>query len=151
MVVLTRLGILAASARDPHPEAVSERDAATAALPKELVIEGQRLAREWTKGQPMGKARLTEEQQARILASHGPDSRVGARPPDQRSPGAGRQESASQFPPKPERRPGGVSCNTRCVNGDCFRTYDDGRTVRFQARQKWNPFANQFEWDSGTC
>jgi hypothetical protein len=44
-----------------------------------------------------------------------------------------------------------VTCNTRCNNGDCYRTYNDGRKVRFQARQKWNPFNNQFEWDSGGC
>lgn len=63
---------------------------------------------------------------------------------------AGKQ-SSSPFPATPPARPGYVTCNTQCNNGDCFRTYSDGRQVRFQAEQKWNPFKNQFEWDSGSC
>lgn len=45
----------------------------------------------------------------------------------------------------------GTTCNTRCSNGDCYRTYSDGKKVHFQAKQKFNPFNNQFEWDSGQC
>ena len=44
-----------------------------------------------------------------------------------------------------------TSCNTRCINDSCRRTYDDGRRVRFRAKQKWNPFNNSFVWDSGSC
>ncbi|MCA1979294.1 MAG: sel1 repeat family protein [Thiobacillus sp.] len=55
------------------------------------------------------------------------------------------------FPPRPAKVPGRVSCNTRCVNAQCWRTYDNGRKVKFIARQKWNPFENRFEWDSGSC
>lgn len=55
------------------------------------------------------------------------------------------------WPARPEPRPGYVTCNTNCRNGDCRRTYSDGRRVRFQATQKWNPFSSQFEWDSGSC
>jgi hypothetical protein len=55
------------------------------------------------------------------------------------------------FPPRPEKVPGRVSCNTRCINADCWRTYDDGRKVKFRAKSKWNPFENRFEWDAGPC
>lgn len=55
------------------------------------------------------------------------------------------------FPARPAKRLGVVSCNTRCMNADCYRTYDDGKKVRFRAKQKWNPFNNSFEWDSGSC
>ena len=40
------------------------------------------------------------------------------------------------YPERPaQRRPGVVTCNTRCNNGDCYRTYGDGRKTHFQARQ----------------
>lgn len=55
------------------------------------------------------------------------------------------------FPPAPARTPGRVSCSTRCINADCWRTYDDGRKVKFRAKSKWNPFENRFEWDAGPC
>ena len=61
------------------------------------------------------------------------------------------QSQAAAFPVRPDVKPGRTTCNTRCLNGDCYRTYDDGRKVQFQAKQKWNPLNNQFEWDSGTC
>lgn len=61
------------------------------------------------------------------------------------------QRSAGPFPPRPLKRQGVVSCATKCNNADCYRTYDDGRQVHFQAQQKWNPFENRFEFDSGGC
>lgn len=55
------------------------------------------------------------------------------------------------YPPVPAKMPARVSCNTRCVNAPCWRTYDDGRKVKFTAKQGWNPFENRFEWDAGPC
>lgn len=60
-------------------------------------------------------------------------------------------QNNSPFPARPAPKPGYTTCNTQCYNGNCYRTYDDGRQVNFQAQQKWNPFNNQFEWDSGGC
>lgn len=57
----------------------------------------------------------------------------------------------NQFPPKPAKINGKVSCNTRCINNQCWRTYDTGKKIRFQAKQKINPFTNQLEWDPGPC
>lgn len=60
-------------------------------------------------------------------------------------------QNSGPYPARPVSVPGRVSCNTRCVNGDCYRTYDDGRKVRFQAQQKYNMLSGQWEWDSGGC
>lgn len=57
----------------------------------------------------------------------------------------------ARWPAQPAAVPGQVRCNTRCTNADCFRTYSDGRRVRFQARQVWDPFTNSFKFDSGSC
>ena len=58
---------------------------------------------------------------------------------------------ASKYPARPAAKSGYVTCNTKCNNADCYRTYSDGRKVRFQAQQKFNPFTSQWEYDSGTC
>ncbi|WP_372997782.1 ankyrin repeat domain-containing protein [Marinobacter sp.] len=57
----------------------------------------------------------------------------------------------SRYPAKPAPKPGYTTCNTRCLNGDCYRTYSDGRQVRFQAERKYNPLSSQWEYDSGSC
>ena len=136
---------LAASAESPHPNAADERGAMAQYMPKELVAEGQRLTREWKLGAPLGKSKLKPVTVAQLVAAQNIMKLGGAL--DARA----AQERTNQFPARPEAKPGLVTCNTLCTNGDCFRTYGDGRKVRFQARQKWNPFNNQFEWDSGSC
>jgi TPR repeat protein len=60
-------------------------------------------------------------------------------------------EPTSNFPAAPATRPGVTSCNTRCNNGQCLRTYDSGKHVAFQAEHKFNAFNNEWEWDPGTC
>jgi len=57
----------------------------------------------------------------------------------------------SPYPPTPAAKPGYRTCNTRCTNSSCYRTYSDGKKVNFQAKQKWNSMFNRFEWDSGSC
>jgi hypothetical protein len=57
----------------------------------------------------------------------------------------------NSYPARPVKQAGVVSCNTNCMNGNCFRTFDDGRKVHFRARQKVNPFTGEFEWNSGPC
>ncbi len=55
------------------------------------------------------------------------------------------------FPPRPSSQPERTTCKTRCSNGNCYRTYDNGRKVQFQGKQKFNSFTSQWEWDSGGC
>ena len=59
--------------------------------------------------------------------------------------------SGDGYPERPAKRPGVVTCNTNCLNGDCRRIYDDGRKVRFQAQRKFNPLTSNWEFDSGGC
>ncbi len=60
-------------------------------------------------------------------------------------------DSGSLHPAPPAKRPGLVSCNTNCMNGDCYRTYDNGKKVHFQAPLKWNSLSGKMEFDSGPC
>jgi uncharacterized protein len=64
---------------------------------------------------------------------------------------SGVSASSDGFPERPAKQPGVVSCNTRCENAACWRTYDNGKKVRFQAKQVFDPFTSQFKFDSGMC
>jgi len=55
------------------------------------------------------------------------------------------------YPARPAKQPGVVSCNARCNNADCWRTYDDGQKVRFQAKRKFDPISGEWKFDSGGC
>ncbi|MBR9813151.1 hypothetical protein GYB61_04755 [bacterium] len=55
------------------------------------------------------------------------------------------------FPPAPPPVPGRTVCSTRCNNGDCYRTYSDGRQVRVRARQVFDAASSQWRWDAGPC
>jgi hypothetical protein len=43
------------------------------------------------------------------------------------------------------------SCTVNCVNGACVRHWPNGRSERFQAPRKFNPFNSQWEWDTSGC
>ena len=55
------------------------------------------------------------------------------------------------FPSIPAQITGVVSCNTRCQNAACWRTYDNGNKVRFQAKRVFDTFTNQFKFEAGNC
>lgn len=135
---------LAASAESPHPKAADERDAMKQYMPANLLAEGQRLARDWKPGTALGKSKLKPVDVVPLVVAWA--SKVG-----QAFEAKHAEQQTGLYPARPEAKPGLLTCNTRCTNGDCYRTYGDGRKVRFQARQKWNIFNNQFEWDSGSC
>jgi hypothetical protein len=123
---------LASAADYPHPDAAAERDEIGQRLNATQMADAQRLAREWKTGSGMGKARVKV---AVAPAAAAPKP----------------AQNTSPFPARPAAVPGSTTCNTRCVNGDCYRTYGDGRKRHFQAQHKFNPFTNQWEWDSGNC
>lgn len=62
-----------------------------------------------------------------------------------------RSNTRSPFPARPERVPGTITCNTLCNNGDCYRTYSDGRQVRLRARPVYDAAGNRWAWDPGSC
>lgn len=125
---------LAGAAEVPHPNAAKDRDELAESLSAAQLADAQRLAREWKPGAALGAARVKVA--AAVPAPRAPEA-----------PAAGN----NPYPARPAAQAGRTTCNTRCMNGDCYRTYDSGRQVHFQARQKWNPLNNQFEWDSGGC
>lgn len=127
---------LAASADEPNTHALAEREQIAARLSREQVVEGQRLSREWKPGQALGTSKLKP-----VLVA-------GLAPPTMQLTQA---SFTGRFPARPEGQQGVTTCNTRCENSTCYRTYDSGKQVEYQARQKWNPVTNRFDWDAGTC
>ncbi|MDB6061771.1 MAG: hypothetical protein JWM78_1874 [Verrucomicrobiaceae bacterium] len=59
--------------------------------------------------------------------------------------------SGDRFPTRPATVPGRVSCNTRCVNAECWRTYNDGQQVHFHAPRKFDPLSGEWQFDAGGC
>ena len=103
-------------------------------MSKAQVAEAQRLAREWKPGADLGKSTLKPAAAKPVAAASKPS-----------------QASASMYPARPQARAGVTTCNTNCNNGDCYRTYDTGKKVRFQAPQKFDTLTSQWTWDAGTC
>lgn len=58
---------------------------------------------------------------------------------------------SNPYPSKPAKRPGVTSCNTNCNNGDCYRTYDNGKQKHFQISPTYNPLNSQWEYNPGPC
>jgi TPR repeat protein len=59
--------------------------------------------------------------------------------------------SSGGWPAKPAHRPGVTSCNTQCMNGDCLRTYDDGRHVHLHVSPSIDPFTNEMKFETPPC
>lgn len=129
---------LAATANDPPEGAAQALSDLAAQMSAEQISESQRLIREWKVGSDLGKVRIINMTPKKAQVADASDFNPS-------------KSNAGGWPETPVKRPGVTSCNTNCINGDCRRTYDNGRKIRFQAKQKWNPFNNQFEWDSGSC
>jgi hypothetical protein len=55
------------------------------------------------------------------------------------------------WPAKPEHQKGVTVCNTQCRNGDCLRTYDDGRHVHLHIPPSIDPFTNEMKFDAPPC
>lgn len=69
------------------------------------------------------------------------------------------KRNLAQAPAKPQATPTSTSttrstnrltCNNQCVNGDCIRTFPDGRKERWQAPRVYNPSTRNWEWDINT-
>ena len=128
---------LAASQAEPHPDAAQERQKLSANFTPAQVAEAQRLAREWKVGDLLGRSRLKPVSPS-LAASAEPAT-------------APITSANDPYPPRPQAQAGVTTCRTNCNNGDCYRTYADGRKKHFQAPQKWNSLNNRFEFDAGTC
>ncbi|MQY51315.1 hypothetical protein [Rhodocyclus gracilis] len=131
------------AANDPSDSnrATGNRKALADEMDGRQIEAAQELTRRMAQGKPM-KVLDAWLKTAGTQQSARKSAQTGEAPP---------QGNAGPFPARPAKRPGVVSCNTRCNNGDCYRTYDNGRQIHFQAKPKFNPFNNQMEWDSGSC
>lgn len=119
-----------------HENAPDDRDQIAAELSPADLQKAQALSRQWQLGESIPEVAAT----------------TPVRPASKPTPTAAlpRDSSGSRFPARPAKKPGVVSCNTNCINGDCYRTYDDGRQVRIRATHRMNAFG-EWEWDSGSC
>jgi len=43
-----------------------------------------------------------------------------------------------------------LRCSNECYNGSCVRTFEDGRKERWQAPRKYDPFTQNWGWDTTT-
>jgi len=135
------------AASDPSEDGNAPKNRTKTAdlMPTKEIVAAQDLTREMAKQGNLLKALDGYIKKPTIK------EKVVALAPDSDSPPAAAPPSDNPYPARPAKVPGRVSCSTRCMNADCYRTYDSGRKIRFQAKQKWNPFNNSFEWDSGSC
>lgn len=44
-----------------------------------------------------------------------------------------------------------LTCENQCVNGNCIRTFSDGRKERWQAPRVYDPFSRDWKWDTSSC
>lgn len=44
-----------------------------------------------------------------------------------------------------------VRCSNVCTNGNCVRTFENGRKERWQAPRVYDPFKNDWTWDTSSC
>lgn len=44
-----------------------------------------------------------------------------------------------------------VTCENKCVNGDCIRTFPDGRKERWQAPRVYDALSRDWKWDTSSC
>ncbi|WP_287495892.1 DUF4189 domain-containing protein [Pandoraea sp. CB10b_02] len=71
------------------------------------------------------------------------------------------QRPGKRLPPTPAGLPAQVQCRiptgqvvrmqTRCVNGECTRTYENGCTIRFQAARCLDRETNTYVWRPNGC
>ena len=126
---------LAAAQGDEN--AIENRAGVSSAMTKAQIEEAQALSREWSVGKPLPTTTKTFKAAKTAKKAE--------------KPAPAKQQQNSPYPARPAAKPGYTTCNTRCFNGDCYRTYSDGEQVHFQAKRKYNGLSGQWEWDSGGC
>ncbi|WP_291522093.1 tetratricopeptide repeat protein [Acidithiobacillus sp.] len=67
------------------------------------------------------------------------------------SPKSIRTTGNSPWPARPEKVPGETTCNTRCINGSCWRTYDNGRHVHLNVAPSVDPFSGNITFNPPPC
>ena len=125
------------AAAEGDANAIDNRAALSNDMTKAQIEEAQALSREWSVGKPLPTTTKTFKAAKTAKKAE--------------KPAPAKQQQNSPYPARPAAKPGYTTCNTRCFNGDCYRTYSDGEQVHFQAKRKYNGLSGQWEWDSGGC
>jgi len=98
------------------------------------IEEGQALTAKWKVGTPLPTTSKTGKDTVKPVAA---------------------KEAPAAKPPKltGNCRPTGPSirCQSRCTNGNCIVTYENGCEIRVQVQPKFNPFNSQWEYPSPGC
>lgn len=115
------------AAKYGHADAAKERDALSDQLDKKQLAQAQQIAGGWQPGKKLPKVAFEQVKKPVIKSS---------------------QPEAVKVSSKPQKRT--VTCQNNCYNGNCVRTFSDGRKERWQAPQKLNPFTNMWEFDTLT-
>ncbi|MFN4327626.1 MAG: DUF4189 domain-containing protein [Limnobacter sp.] len=58
---------------------------------------------------------------------------------------------SNKYPPAPKAQPGVTTCNSKCINGDCYVTYSSGEKKRVQVRQQYDGLNNTWFYPSPGC
>ena len=57
----------------------------------------------------------------------------------------------NMWPARPAKTQGQTSCNTRCINGSCWRTYDNGQHVHLNVPPSMDPFSGEMTFNTPPC
>ena len=101
-----------------------------------------------------GQALTQRMQHGHVLSALDAYARTAARAPrSEQRPVAWHSSARTNglWPARPAKRPGVTTCSTRCVNGSCWRTYDDGRHVHLNVAPTFDPLTNQFTFQPPAC
>ena len=145
------------AAGDPSSDnkATANRTALTGELTNQAIEAAQNLTREMGKPKNLVKALDQYLKKPAIKeapkAALKPSSQFARTAEEDDEEASDRIASSDPFPARPTKTPGVTSCNTRCVNAACWRTYDSGKKVQFQAKHVYDPLSSQWKFDSGNC
>lgn len=118
-----------------HDKAQGSRNALAEELSPRQIAEGQALSSKWKVGTPLPSASKTGNvPESRPLAAN---AKPAATPP---------RKTGNCRPSGPS-----IRCQSRCTNGNCIVTYENGCEIQVQVQPKFNPFNSQWEYPAPGC
>ena len=120
-----------------HPNAPKERAELALQLSADELIQAQKLSSDWKVGQSIPEPK----NQAKLKPTKKVASTKEATTKDKSFKSKSSSNATTKY----------TSCQNSCINGDCVRTFPDGKTERWQAPQVFDPFTSSFKWDTSSC
>lgn len=81
----------------------------------------------------------------------------GVPPPDMKRVAAVEKRLMAASQPAPQQtavrsnQRNNVTCTNHCTNGDCIRTFPDGRKERWRAPRVYDPISGNWTWETNSC